>query len=360
MKALTRRQDGAPRVDFGHRVMVLRPSAAVSVRLSVRTTVVCAILLLLTLVVGVLALGTGEFSLPPDQVVRALTGQESGWARLVVVEWRLPRVVLALLIGSALGLSGAVFQSLMRNPLGSPDVIGFNTGAYTGVLVATAYVGHDYAQTSVGALVGGLLTAAVVYLLAYRQGVQGFRLIIVGIAVSAVLGSVNQWFIIKADLQTAYAAALWDQGTLNDLSWDQVPPVAYAVGALSLLLVAMGPSLRLLELGDDAASALGVRREPVRLAYLAVGVALTAVATAAAGPISFVALAAPQIAARLTRAPGIALVPSAVTGALLLLVGDFLAVRLFAPTQLPVGVVTVSLGGAYFAWLLARNTRGRK
>jgi iron complex transport system permease protein len=291
--------------------------------------------------------------------VRALTGQESGAARLVVFDWRLPRVLLALLIGAALGLSGAVFQSLLRNPLGRPDVIGFNTGAYTGVLVTMAFVGRDYAQTAVGALVGGLLTAAAVYLLAYRRGVHGFRLIIVGIAVSAVLNSVNQWFVIKADLQAAYAAGLWSQGSLNNLGWDQVPPVACAIGVLCLLLVALGPQLRMLELGDDAASALGVRREPARLAYLAIGVALTSVATAAAGPITFVALAAPQIAARLTRAPGIALVPAAVTGALLLLVGDFLAVRLFSPTQLPVGVVTVSLGGAYFAWLLARTARGQ-
>lgn len=347
------------RIDFGRRTVVLRFGPALSARMPLRTVTVCACVLALTLVVAVLALGTGEFTIPPGEVVRVLTGQEEGFARLVVVEWRLPRVLLALLIGAALGLSGALFQSLLRNPLGSPDVIGFNTGAYTGVLVTMVVVGQDYWTTALGALAGGLLTAGAVYLLAYRRGVQGFRLIIVGIAVGAVLSALNEWFVIKADLRAAYSAALWEQGSLNDLGWKQVLPVTVAVGVLAVPLLLLGPRLRMLELGDDTAVALGVRREPTRLAYLTVGVALTAVATAAAGPVSFVALAAPQIAARLTRAPGIAPVPAAAMGALLLLASDFLASRLFAPTELPVGIVTVSLGGAYFAWLLSRTARGR-
>ncbi|MGC5011346.1 FecCD family ABC transporter permease [Streptosporangium sp. DT93] len=339
------------------RTVVVRPWPAFSMRLAVRTAVVCAILVAVAAVVAVLALGTGEFALSPGEVVRVLTGQETGFARLIVLDWRLPRVLLALLVGAALGLSGAVFQSLLRNPLGSPDVIGFDTGAYTGVLVTMAFVGRGYWLSATGALVGGLAAATVVYLLALRRGAPGLRLIIVGIGVSAILGSLNQWLIIKVDLRAAFAAALWARGTLNDLRWQQVPPVLCALGVLCLLLLALGARLRVMELGEDAATSLGVRGGPARLAYLAVGVALTAVATATAGPISFVALAAPQIAARLTRAPGIALVPAALTGAVLLLVSDFLAVRLFSPTQLPVGVVTVSLGGAYFAWLLARQAR---
>ncbi|MEU4835419.1 iron chelate uptake ABC transporter family permease subunit [Streptosporangium sp. NPDC023615] len=342
---------------MARRTVVVRPWPAFSMRLAVRTAVVCAALVAVAAVVAVLALGTGEFALSPGEVVRVLTGQETGFARLIVLDWRMPRVLLALLVGAALGLSGAVFQSLLRNPLGSPDVIGFDTGAYTGVLIMMAFVGRDHWLTATGALVGGLITAAAVYLLAFRRGVLGLRLIIVGIGVSAILASLNQWLIIKVDLRTAYAAALWGRGSLNDLRWQQVPPVLCAVGVLCLLLLALGARLRVMELGEEAATSLGVRSEPTRLAYLAVGVALTAVATATAGPVSFVALAAPQIAARLTRAPGIALAPAALAGAVLLLVGDFLAVRLFSPTQLPVGVVTVSLGGAYFAWLLARQAR---
>ncbi|MEO3884827.1 iron chelate uptake ABC transporter family permease subunit [Nonomuraea sp. B5E05] len=343
-------------VDFGHRVVIVRRPRA-SVRFGARTALVCAALGLAAAAVAVLGLGTGEFEVPPGEVLQALAGQGPGATRLVVVEWRLPRVLLALLIGAALGLSGAVFQSLLRNPLGSPDVIGFNTGAYTGVLVTMVLVGRGYYETAAGALIGGLAAALVVYLLAYRQGVQGFRLIIVGIAISAVLASVNQWFVIKADLRLAVAAAIWGQGSLNTVKWEHVPPVAAAVVLLAGCLLALGPRLSLLAMGEEPAAALGVRTERARLLYLVVGVALTAVATAAAGPVSFVALAAPQLARLLTRTAGIALAPSAAMGALLLTASDWLGQRAFAPTQLPVGVVTVSLGGLYFAWLLARPMR---
>ena len=345
------------KVDFGRRVLTVRAGRHVSGRVPVKPALVCVVLTLAALAVAVLALGTGEFTLTPNQVLEALAGEGTRAARLVVVEWRLPRVLLALMIGVALGLAGAIFQALTRNPLGSPDVIGFNTGAYTGVLVVTVFVGNGYYLTAAGALAGGLITAAVVYLLAFKRGVQGFRLIIVGIAISAMLNSANQWFIVKVDLQAAFAAALWGQGSLNGLGWAQVVPVAVALGVLGAGLIAYGPRLGLLEMGEDAAAALGVRVEPVRLAYLVMGVALIAVATAAAGPVSFVALAAPQLAQRLTRTPGIALVPSAAMGAFLLMLSDWLAQRAFAPTQLPVGVVTVSVGGIYFVWLLLRQAR---
>jgi iron complex transport system permease protein len=344
-------------VDFGHRVAVLRPGRAVSLRIGVRSAVVCGVLALAAFAVAVLALGSGEFEVPPVDVLRALAGGGSGAVRLVVVEWRLPRVLLALLIGAAMGLSGAIFQAVTRNPLGSPDIMGFSTGAYTGVLVCIVFVGRDYRQTAVAALIGGLATAAAIYLLAFRRGVQGFRLIIVGIAVSAVLGSANQWFIIKVNLQTAIAATIWGQGSLNGLGWAQAAPAAVVIGVLGAAPLLLGPRLPMLEMGDDAAAALGVSVERVRLSYLVLGVALIAAATAVAGPVSFVALAAPQLAHRLARTAGIALLPSAAMGALLLIASDWVAQRVFAPTQLPVGVVTVSLGGLYFAWLLARQAR---
>lgn len=347
----------ASSVDFGRRVLVVRFGGLVSLRVPVRPLVVCVVLGVLALAAGVITLGTGDVVIAPGDVLSTLGGGGTRVQRLVVVEWRLPRVLLALLIGAALGLSGAIFQALTRNPLGSPDVIGFNTGAYTGVLVVVVFVGPGYYLTALGALVGGLLTAAAVYLFAYQRGVQGFQLIIVGIAVSAILASVNQWFIIKVDLQAALAASIWEQGSLNGLGWAQVPPVAGAVVVLVALLVAYGPRLPVLELGDDAAAALGVRVQRARLVYLVIGVALIALATAAAGPVSFVALAAPQLARRLTRTAGVALLPSAAMGALLLVGSDALAQRAFAPTQLPVGVVTVSVGGLYFAWLLARQAR---
>ncbi|GAA3395036.1 FecCD family ABC transporter permease [Cryptosporangium minutisporangium] len=337
--------------------VALRPGRAFSLRYRVRTVVVSVILVVLSFATAVLSLGTGDVVLSPGEVLAALVGRGSTIAELVVLDLRLPRVLLALTIGAALGLSGAIFQALTRNPLGSPDIIGLTTGAFTGVLVVTVFIGNGYFQVAAGALVGCLATTFTVYLLAYRRGVQGFRLIIVGIAVSAILTSINHWFIIKVDLQAAYAASIWGQGSLNGLDWTQVPPVLGLLAVLTAALALGGQRLLLLEMGDEIATGLGVRVERARLAYLVLGVALIAVATAAAGPIAFVALSAPQLAQRLTGSAGIALAPSAAMGALLLIVSDWLAQHAFAPTQLPVGVVTVTIGGAYFAWMLARAAR---
>ncbi|MEP7764282.1 iron-enterobactin ABC transporter permease [Sanguibacter sp. 25GB23B1] len=345
-------------LDLGRPTITVRLARGrLSGRLDVRTVVVLTVLTAAALAVGLVALGVGDYAVRVPDVVRALVGETTSVVRMVVVDWRLPRVLLALLLGAALGVSGAIFQSMTRNPLGSPDIIGFNTGAYTGALVVILLLGGSYYDIAAGAMVGGLVTAGLVYLLAFRGGVQGFRLIIVGIGISAVLSSVNTWLIIKADLELAMSAATWGAGSLNGLSWAQVRPVAVILLVLLPVLVVLSRRTGILEMGDDAAQALGVRTEPTRLVMLVVGVALTALVTAAAGPIAFVSLAAPQLARRLTRSPSVAMAPSAVLGALLLVVSDLAAQRVFAPTQLPVGVVTVSIGGCYLVWLLAREAR---
>ena len=346
-------------IDFGRKVAVLRvQGGTLSGRIDVRAVAVIVLLVAAALVVAVFALGTGDYPVSPDRVVQAIFGNGSRIEELVVMEWRMPRVLLALILGAALGVSGAVFQSITRNPLGSPDIIGFNTGAYTGALVVLLIIGGGgYYDTAVGALVGGMITALLVYLLAFKRGVQGFRLIIVGIAVSAVLSSVNAWLILRADLEDAMSAAVWGAGSLNGLGWTQARPALILLAVLTPLLVLASYRMPMLDLGDDAAKALGIRAEPTRLMLIVLGVALTAVATAAAGPIAFVSLAAPQLARRLTRTPGVAMLPAAAMGALLLVASDLIAQRAFAPTQLPVGVVTVSVGGLYLVWLLAREAR---
>lgn len=346
------------RPDFGRPVRVVRTRGGrFSRRLDVRTGAVCAVLLLVSLAVGVVALTTGDYPLSVGQVLGALTGGAEGPVRMIVVEWRLPRALLALVLGAALGASGAVFQSITRNPLGSPDVIGFNTGAYTGALVVLMVLGGGYGGVAIGALIGGIGAAVLVYVLAYRRGVQGFRFVVVGIAVSAMLSAVNGWLVITADLETAMAATLWGAGSLNGTTWEQAAPATVLVVVLLLALVPLVPRMHLLEMGDDAATALGVHRERVRLGLVGVGVALIAVVTAAAGPISFVALAAPQLARRLTRGAGVQVLPAAAMGALLLSASDLVAQRLIPSSQLPVGAVTVVLGGAYLVWLLVREAR---
>ncbi|MFW0796216.1 iron chelate uptake ABC transporter family permease subunit [Gordonia sp. CPCC 205515] len=346
-------------IDFGRPALVVRaPSGRPSVRVGVRSVVVVAVLLVLTAAIAVIALGTGDYHVPPMRVLDTLVGGGNRFERLVVTQWRMPRVCAAVVLGAALGISGAIFQSLTRNPLGSPDIIGFNTGAYTGALVVILVVGADHRySTAIGALAGGVVTALAVYLVAFKRGVQGFRLIVVGIGISAMLASANTWLIMKADLDDAMSAATWGAGTLNGLSWADVAP-ALIITVLLVPLVGVAAYLGpMMELGDDTARALGVRVEPVRLYVIVLGVALTAIATAVAGPIAFVALAAPQLARRLTHGVGVALAPAGAMGALLLVGCDYLAQHAFAPTQLPVGVVTASVGGVYLVWLLAQEAR---
>jgi iron complex transport system permease protein len=338
-------------------MLVLR-RAGIAIRLERRSIVVCAAVALALVGMSVLALMTGSYSLSPEQVVSALAGRETGLVHDIVVEWRLPRVVAALVFGAALGVSGAVFQSMLRNPLADPGIIGFAQGSYTGALLVVLVINGSYWQLVGGALLGGVATAILVYLLAYRRGVKGFALIIVGIGVSAMLDSLNVWLILQAELEQAIAAAAWRAGSLNGVAWGQVAVGGACIAVLLLTAAALGRPMRQLELGDDAASAHGVRVSSARLGLILVGVALTATVTAAAGPIAFISLVAPQIARRLARTAGITLVPAAFVGALLCLVADYIAQHL-APTPLPVGVITVMLGGGYLGWLLFIEARRR-
>lgn len=346
-------------VTFARPQCVLR-IGAMSIRASWRAVAVVTALLATALAVAVVAIGIGKYTVAPGDVLGVLFGTNTTFDRVVVLEWRMPRMLMAVLVGAALGVSGAIFQALTRNPLGSPDIIGVNSGAYTGALVVIAGVGGGYYAVAAGALVGGLITAVVVYALSYRHGVAGYRLIVVGIAVGAVVNSVNQWIIVKVDFQAALTASVWQQGSLNGSTWAQVLPMSMCLLVFGVALAALGPRLPILQLGDDAAGALGVSPETTRRAYLVIGVGLVALACAAAGPISFVALAAPQLARRLTASPGVALMPSAAMGAVLLLVSDVIAQRLFGDSEVPVGAVTVSLGGAYLVYLLVTQARRRR
>lgn len=342
-------------VDNGRRQWVVRVARpAISLRIDRRAAVAGLVIFALVIGVGIYTLSTGASATPIRDVFSALWGHGDERTRMLVVEWRLPRLLFAVFCGVALGMSGALFQSLTRNPLGSPDVIGFSAGSYTGALIVMLVAGSvAYRDIAAGALVGGILTAALVYGLSYRGGVEGFRLIIMGIGVSAVLGSVNSYLMLKADLPDAMVAAAWGAGSLNGLGFDQFWPMVVILALLVPFTLVLAPGMRQLEMGDDAAKALGLRTEPSRLGAVVVGVALTALVTAAAGPISFIALAAPQIARRITGAPGVGLIPAAVVGALLLAGADVIAIA----AKLPVGIITVSIGGSYLLWLLIGEYR---
>lgn len=343
----TQRPAGGPPARTAHRPRPARRRG----RATVAGLSVAAVLLAL------FALGLGDYPLSIPDVVRAMVSDQ-GFASTIVTEWRLPRVLVALVFGAALAVSGALFQSLTRNPLGSPDLIGFSTGSYTGVLVVTTLIGTGTVGVSAGALVAGLLTALVVYLLAYRDGVQGFRLIVVGIGVTGMLHGVNVWLLLRAETEVAMAASIWGAGSISLVGWPQAVPALVVLAGLAPLVWAVRGPLRQLELGDDAAGAHGLRVEPARLAVVVLGIALIATVTATAGPIAFVALAAPQIARRLAGSAGLPLLASALTGGVVLLAADMVAQHVL-PTAVPVGVVTVVLGGAYLLALIVQEARRR-
>ncbi|WP_134323649.1 FecCD family ABC transporter permease [Cumulibacter soli] len=330
-------------------------------RVDIRTTAVAVVLTLVTVAVAILSLTLGSVegaNLPLDRVVGAFTGTESEAVQRIVVEGRLPRVLVAVFGGAALALSGAIFQTVTRNPLGSPDIIGFTSGANTGALVALLVLNLGYTGATVGSLIGGLVTGAVIYLLALRGGnLNGSRLIIVGIGLSAMLVAFNGFLLARANVENAVTAAAWGQGIFEQLRFADVLPVAIVLLILTPALVALAPGMRMFELGTDSARSKGVHTQRVQLLLLAVAVGFVAVVTAVAGPIAFIALIAPQVAMRLSRSPGIPLVTSAAVGATLLVVSDAIARTMLAPVQLPVGVVTTALGGIYLLGLLIVQSR---
>ncbi|KPI21071.1 ABC-type transporter, integral membrane subunit [Actinobacteria bacterium OK074] len=331
-----------------------------SVRFDGRAVLVCAALAVLAVVVTVFSVGTGSYALSPVDVVRTFAGNGPPGAGFVVLDLRLPRALVAVLVGFAMGMAGAVFQSLTRNPLGSPDITGFGNGASAGALAAIILFDAGTAQTAVGAVCGGFATATAVYLLAWKQGVHGYRLVLVGIGASAVLGSATSFLYVRADLGKAAESASWMIGSLNARDWDDVRVAALGLVVLVPVVLVFGRRLTMLEMGDDTAAALGVPPERSRLVLLSAGTGLTAMAVAAAGPIPFVAMAAPQLARRVTRAAGPNVLPAAWTGALLVSAADLATQRVTGSALLPVGVVTGVGGGAYLAWLLLRERRAQR
>ena len=321
---------------------------------AIRRAILLAVLLF---GLGLVSMTTGDYPMSVLDVAKTLFGFGDAGTEFIVTTLRLPRLLLAVLVGAALAVSGGVLQSLSGNPLGSPDVIGFTHGSATGALLVIVLAHGGSGDIALGALAGGIATALVVGALAFRRGVQGHRLILVGIGVSAMLVSANSYLITRASVQDAYAAQAWLVGGLNGRGWEQIVPVAVAVLVLLPVAFGYGRQLALLEMGDDSAKGLGVPVERTRGVLIAVAVVLCAVATAAAGPISFVALAAPQLAKRLTRSAKPVLVCSALLGALLLVASDLLIRLGFGEDGLPVGIATGAVGGLYLMWLLSSHWR---
>lgn len=332
---------------------------AYALRWRPRVALLCVVASGVCLVLALLLLGTGTLAFTPGEVLSALIGGGSNpIAERVILGLRLPRVLTALFVGSSLGMAGAIFQSIARNPLGSPDIIGFTTGAATGAIVQIILFDAGPLAVSLAAVASGMATATAVFLLARKgQASGGNRLVLVGIGVGATLTGVNTVLLVAGDLDRAVSAQIWLAGSLTARSWSHAVPTAAALVLIMPIALRYGARLSLLEMGDETATQLGVPVERTRLAMVITAVALTATATAAAGPIAFVALAAPQLARRLGRSPEVPLVAAALIGAALLLLADLISQRFPLNLDMPIGLTTGLVGGLYLLWLLGSSRK---
>lgn len=327
-------------------------------RLDARALAVCIGLGLLCALLALASLRLGTMPLSFSQVVRTLTGQGDLAERLVVMEWRLPRILGALLAGAGLGLAGALFQTLLRNPLGSPDILGFDAGAFLGLVLAMLAGGGTVALAS-ATLGGGLMAGTLILLLSGGLHAERLRLILTGIAIGAVFSALSDWLVFTAPLDTALSLATWKQGSFAGLDWRRLGIATGLFGLLLPLGLGCGRMVCALELGDDKALSLGQPARTARFRLALIGLGLTATATLLAGPIGFVALISPQVARRMAGSAGLPLVTSMLFGAVFLLGADLAARTLFAPRALPVGAVTACVGGLYFAVLLRSRFAGQ-
>ncbi|ODT81518.1 MAG: iron ABC transporter permease [Pelagibacterium sp. SCN 64-44] len=313
---------------------------------------------------ALVSLNLGSFAIGPAELLNTLLGHGSPKQELALYSIRLPRLVMAMLVGVGLALSGAVLQGISRNGLADPGILGLNSGAGLAV-VSLLYLRQQSILTLPGAVwpaiafVGAMGAAISIYLLARRQGqVEPGRMLLAGIAINAGLSAAMLVISMRLDRRLYDAATVWLAGSLSGAKWADVLAILPWLVCLVPLLVGLVRVLDLLGVGDDAAIGLGARVENARLALLAIAVAFAGAAVALAGAIGFVGLLGPHIA-RLMVGPrhGLLLPAAALVGAALMVTGDLIGRNLLAPVELPVGVVVAVIGAPYFLYLLVRSNQ---
>ncbi|WP_433664956.1 FecCD family ABC transporter permease [Nocardia sp. CA-128927] len=351
-------ESARPALRVGPVSVVLRP-----VMVAIIIALAAALLLFFCLDIA-----TGESNIPLGRVIDVLTGGGTRSQRFIVLDSRLPRALTALVVGAALGLSGAITQSILHNPLAAPDMLGITAGASFGAVSVVVGIGGGATGAlatfgaPLAALAGGLLTAVAIYLLAWGRsptgdrGVTGLRLVLIGVGMNAVLVAGISWLLTRATLQDAQRAQLWLNGSLNNADRSGLLPATLALAIVVVVALGSARTLAALRLGADTTRSLGVRIQTQQAILIGAAVVGASVATAAVGPVSFVALSAPQIARRLLRTPGEPLIGSALIGAILV-VGADVASRTVFPADLPVGIVTAAFGGPFLLYLLVRMNR---
>ncbi|MEU3453703.1 iron ABC transporter permease [Micromonospora sp. NPDC006766] len=345
----------APTVGLPGRSLLRVGSVTVQVRR--RPVLVAATLFLLLAGAVVLSLSLGTPYVALGDVLRSLAGAGTPYD-LVVLHLRLPRAVLAALAGAAFGVAGTLIQSVARNPLASPDVIGVTQGAGLAATLALTS-GAAAILVAPAALLGGLVAAALVFALGARHGLAAQRFVLAGVAVAFAFRALIEVVMLAADPIDGLRAQLWLIGTLAGKGWTEAAWIGATLVVLLPVLGWAGWALRSTALDDDTARGIGLRPVARRIGLAGTGVLVAAMVTAQVGAVDFVALVAPQVARRLVRAERPPMLCAALLGALLLVLADLAGRRLLAPVQLPAGVLTAAIGGPYLMFLLLR-TGGRR
>ncbi|MEG3616625.1 iron ABC transporter permease [Isoptericola haloaureus] len=341
----------------------LPPAPAVSpvVRLRARRrrrrTLVLGVLAVVIVALAALALTLGAASLSPGRALLAAVGVGDDGDLFIVQRLRLPRLAAALLAGAAFGLAGALFQSTLRNPLASPDILGIATGASVGAVYAMLGLGLTGLAVSAGAFGGAAVIALLIWFFAWRQGLHSIRFVLVGVGFAYLASSVLAWMLASADQRDAASALVWTVGSVADVRGTPLVVLGLGLAALALVVALISRWQAPLALGDDHARGLGVPTDAARIGSLLAAVGLVALATSVVGPLAFVALVAPAIARRLLDDGGPALSVSVATGATLVLAADIVAENGLLGVAAPTGIVTGLVGAPYLLWLLATHEK---
>lgn len=344
-----------------HRYWILRSrSARFHMQLEKRSVRTLAILTAFVIIIGIIGVGIGETWIHPWEVIRAIFGHSSGNYDFVLYRLRLPRAVVGLLAGAALGMSGAILQGMIRNPLASPDIIGITGGASVVAVLFLSY-GNSLFHLSidwlpVAAIVGALLVSGLIYLLSWQNGVTPMRLVLIGIGISAGMSAMTTFMLVVSSSFTASKVYIWLTGSVYGATWSGVYSILPVCIVAIPLLLYFARSLNSQELGDDVALGLGVQVQKHRLMLLLLSVILAGSAVAVVGAVGFVGLIAPHIARRwVGRTFGSVALASGLLGALLVFVADVIARTAFYPIDIPAGIFTAAIGAPFFIYLLYQH-----
>jgi iron complex transport system permease protein len=323
-----------------------------------RWTLVTLFLALCTLGLCIILLLLGNTYYPMSVVLRVLLGEEIQGASFAIATIRLPRMLAGLLVGVAFGMAGSTFQTMLRNPLASPDIIGVTSGSSLGAVFCLLVLNISGTTVSLVSVISGLVIAVLIYLLAKIGHFSGGKLILIGIGIQAMLRAVISLLLLRASQHDVPAAMRWLSGSLNGIRMSSISMLFIVVAVFGTIIILLGRHLKILELGEQSAITLGMRTDMTRLLLVLSAVFLIAFSTAVTGPIAFVAFLAGPIATKLVGSGVSNELPAGLVGAILVLGGDLIGQFAFA-TKYPVGIITGILGAPYLILLLIRmNQKG--